>query len=449
MLAALSDNVARLEAANLSPKPMDNDAADLTHFVHHIDDMGIDSILSDGVEAELESLKLKSKSDKVKTKWLSPSNEAYNYAAVINNPTQISNYPNICKLMELVNSHTTTTRDMDSCLISCFSTSKAKLSLHADDEDLISQNSSICTVSFGAPRNLEFVHNNKKDKKGKRDVTADRSLPATHHSMNIMKPGCQAVLKHRIPKGTHIYGDSNIRYSLSFRKLAHSSTTDTKILVSAAYDTPAAASPNSPNQKNTPQKKSVILIAGDSFPARLDEDKLGKSKKIVHNIAVGGSKISAVQKSIIDYVEKNPNHDVKKLFISIGTNDIRNCSNGLKHLKPHVCELMKTVRRLLPSTLVYFQSLLPIPANGCPHTERNVMSMNYMIYYLCSKFKMFYMDVFYDFLNYNGTRNERLFPKFNVTKKSFDIHPNARGYGVLARFYIFLIHSRWFNPQGY
>ena len=62
---------------------------------------------------------------------------------------------------------------------------------------------------------------------------------------------------------------------------------------------------------------------------------------------------------------------------------------------------------------------------------------------------MFYMDVFPNFLNYDFTRNVMLFPKFDEVKRAFDIHPNARGFGVLARSYIFLIHSRWFNPKGY
>ena len=110
---------------------------------------------------------------------------------------------------------------------------------------------------------------------------------------------------------------------------------------------------------------------------------------------------------------------------------------------------MKSVRALLPATTVYFQSLLPIPANGCPYTERNVVNMNNMIYYLCSRYRMYYVDVFSDFLNINGSRNDLLFPKFDVGRNTFDIHPNARGYGVLARAYIYLIHSRWFNPQGY
>ena len=77
------------------------------------------------------------------------------------------------------------------------------------------------------------------------------------------------------------------------------------------------------------------------------------------------------------------------------------------------------------------------------------MSMNNLLFDLCSRYKLFYIDVFRSFLNNYGFRNTKLFPAFDEVKNMFDIHPNARGMGVLAKHYIFLIHSRWFNPLGY
>ena len=135
--------------------------------------------------------------------------------------------------------------------------------------------------------------------------------------------------------------------------------------------------------------------------------------------------------------------------MSIGTNDIRNCQNGIRHLKNTICDFMRCIRNLLPYTTVYFQSLLPIHSNGNPYTERNVISMNKLIFELCSRFRLYFIDIFSGFLDYNGCRDNRLFPKFDVNRNSFDIHPNERGMGVLARAYIYLIHSRWFNPLGY
>jgi hypothetical protein len=49
----------------------------------------------------------------------------------------------------------------------------------------------------------------------------------------------------------------------------------------------------------------------------------------------------------------------------------------------------------------------------------------------------------------SGYRDSRLFPEFDKIKNEFNIHPNKRGMGVLAKVYIYFIHSRWFNPMGY
>ena len=75
--------------------------------------------------------------------------------------------------------------------------------------------------------------------------------------------------------------------------------------------------------------------------------------------------------------------------------------------------------------------------------------VNKTIFFTCSRYKIFYMDVFNVFLDVNGNRNQYLFPKYDSNRKMFDIHPNKRGLGVLARVYIYSIHSKWFNPVGY
>ena len=420
----------------------------ISSMVQHVDDLGLDESLVKGIEAELNSLQLEgSNPKKVLTQWLSPSLDSYNYGKIVNKPKPISSFPNISALMEIINLHPATSKDMDACLVSCYPSCKASLSLHKDDEELISQSSSICTVSIGAPRELEFVLDGKKKKGTKKgskalpDLTADLSLPATHLSMNVMKPGAQSLMKHRVKAGTTPPpNQSDVRFSLSYRRLSKAEKEVDAVL------TP----PNVAAKDLRPKpKKNVVLIAGDSFPARLVADRLGKGKKDVRNISVGGSKILKVQKSIEDFVHNEPDVEVKKLFVSIGTNDIRHCTNGIKHLKNSVCDLMKRIRELLPLATVFFQSIPPIHPNGCPHTVKNVLAMNNLIFDLCSRFKLFYLDIMCEFLNRYGYRNDRLFPKYDAVKKSFDIHPNAKGYGILAKCYIYLIHSRRFNPLGY
>ncbi len=187
----------------------------LVEHVPATDLPSLDDKLYKEILSELDSMELNNKPGKVHTKWLSPSSASYNYSKVVNKPYPMSDYPHICKLMEIVNSHQSTTGDMDSCLVSSFNCHKASLSLHRDDESFISQTSSICTMSFGAPRQLELVFD------GKKNFRTDLTLPATDRTLNIMKPGCQQAMRHRVPPGkAPTVGTPSWRFSLSFRKLA-------------------------------------------------------------------------------------------------------------------------------------------------------------------------------------------------------------------------------------
>ena len=135
--------------------------------------------------------------------------------------------------------------------------------------------------------------------------------------------------------------------------------------------------------------------------------------------------------------------------MSVGTNDIRYCESGIAHLKGAVSSLMRTIKMILPNAKVWFQSLPPINPNGCKFTEKNVIQMNNLIYNMCSRYRLYYLDIFHAFLDARGCINSRLFPHYDTNRKRFDIHPNKKGMGVLARFYIFIIHSKWFNPLGF
>ena len=209
----------------------------------------------------------------------------------------------------------------------------------------------------------------------------------------------------------------------------------------------ATTSDTAPPRKQ--QKKKVTLLAGDSYFERLDEKKLGKGKQEVFKVAKGGRKISEVQQAVVSFIKDHPDLEIKTLFVCVGTNDIRNCHKGISHLKPALADFMKSMRRLVPNARIFMQSLLPIPGNGNIKTEMNVLAMNKLIFDLCSRFSIFYLDVFSSFLNKFRNRNLNLFPPYDRIKNLWDIHPNSKGMGVLARQYIFLIHSKWFNPMGY
>ena len=140
---------------------------------------------------------------------------------------------------------------------------------------------------------------------------------------------------------------------------------------------------------------------------------------------------------------------VTKYFISIGTNDIRNCANGIRHLKSPLCSFMKSVKTSLPGTKIFLQSLIPIPSGGSIQVQRNVISMNSLLYDLCSRNRLYFIDAFRLYVDNFGRRILSLFPSGNTKDRVIDIHPNSRGVGVMAKNLIFLVHSKWFNPLGY
>ncbi len=444
MLKALSANISTstgtVSSTKTAVKPAITAKQRVSDYVEHVPDIGLDNKLTENIIAEVDSLQLKGPAGKVLTQWLSPTSTSYNYGKIVNKPKPLNTFPNISKLMALVNQHKSTTGDMDACLVSLFPSHKANLKLHKDEEELIEQSSSICTVSFGTPRELEFVLDGKKTN-GRKDLTADLTLPAIDKTMNVMKPGAQLIMKHRVKAAPH--STPGKRFSISFRKIARLSDPDEPSKKSASLNPP------SPTDNSIPPKKNIVLVAGDSFAARLDVKLLGKGKQDVHSIAKGGRKISEVMKSLEDFAAANPLLTVKKLFISAGTNDIRHCQNGIYHLKNSMCDLMRAAYQLFPDAKVFVQSIPPIHPNGCKYTVKNVLSMNMLIYNLCSRFRLYYLDIFGSFLDRNGNRNARLFPEFDKNKNCFDIHPNKKGMGVLAKFYIYLIHSKWFNPLGY
>ena len=430
-------------------EPIDHSNVDvISPFIVHVENVSIDEELSDNAMEELSSLKLRTKGKKgkvakVKTLWLTPNSENFNLGNAISNSKPLNNYPAISKIMDLVNQDINTSGDMNACLISCMSSKECSLRYHSDNESFIDQRSDICTISFGPDRTLDFVSktNNPHTKNGI-PLPPEYTVPAIHHSLNIMKAGCQSKILHRIPPG-NIGG---VRYSLSFRKVLPQTPEATASLNNIAVncDTPRIIT-----NSHRPKKK-ISLLAGDSYFARLDAGKLGKGKQAVYNISKGGSKVDAVLQSLKKFDKEHPELEVKKLFLSIGTNDIRNChERGVYHLKTPVQELLSTVINIFPHSKVYVQSLLPIPSNGNRFSERNVLSMNNLIFNLCSKNKIFFVDAFTCFLNRYGNRNLHFFPKYDEKKNFFDIHPNPRGMGILARKYIFLIHSTWFNPMAY
>ena len=124
-----------------------------------------------------------------------------------------------------------------------------------------------------------------------------------------------------------------VRYTLSFRKVISQppSTGPDPHGTSLAATTDVTIVPSTSTSK---MKKKIVLLAGDSYFVRLNVDKLGKRKQSVCKIAKGGRKINDVLLYLSEFSKDNPELDVTKLFICVGTNDIRNyyyIKQGFEH----------------------------------------------------------------------------------------------------------------------
>ena len=108
-----------------------------------------------------------------------------------------------------------------------------------------------------------------------------------------MHPGCQQIFFHSVPHGT----ETGARFSLSLRIIVLPSTSSKDLANnSSGNPTPHVSDLITQEQKTpiTKHVKKVTLLAGDSYFARLEKNKLSKGKEEVFNIAKGGRKISQV-----------------------------------------------------------------------------------------------------------------------------------------------------------
>ena len=294
---------------------------------YHSSFLNDESFLND-LRFELNGMDLyRPSSKKPKTLWLSRKDNT------------LSKYPQISKLLDSVNLHSDIeSGDLDCCKVICYSNDRKTLRLHSDNEHWISQDDPIATFSLGATRRMEFVPH------GAAHTRVVRSIDAERNSLYIMHPGCQSVLQQRVLPGNTADCNEHIRFSLSFRKCKPESDSCNEGIhsIPAPVNSSLAISDSSKCER-TP----VTLLLGDSFLARLDAAKLGKSKKCVLNKAKGGNKISDVLLNIDQFCcdDNNLKYTVDQVFVSVGTNDIRYCRNGISHLKGELFGLLRKIKQ--------------------------------------------------------------------------------------------------------
>ena len=439
------------------------------------------------VKEEIKTLKFKARG--LDTVWICEVDEQYVFKG-FNRKKSVElmrNFPALRELLILINASGLTTGDANAILVTRYPDGTTRLNWHSDDEESIGQKSSIAVIPLGATRWIQFrkkLRHMRRRKNSKIPVL--ESIEMLEGSITVMKPGCQQVLEHRVPPVSVCGGDDGERIALSCRTFLPSeleallnghddadstpfspespkknsvsmdSVSDEEI----SFDKPVRkvkfeSTPTKPASKKTETTPapadgkplpSAVILAGDSFLLGLDVTKLKKKKDItICNLARSGFSISQVRQSLLDFKSKRGSSlQVKKLFLSVGTNDIKHFNNnGVRYLRRPIAELVQLAKKLFPEATVFIQSLLPLPVNNRRFIVEDLSEMNRILFDICSQQKCHFIDLMTPLLNEYWVRNPLLF------KQGGNIHPNNLGYSVIGRIYIKAIHGRSFCPLNW
>ena len=380
-----------------------------------------DQFVSD-LRLELESLGLEdNKNSKVKTQWLVSNPVSH---PDLKNAKPLDKYEQISKLMSLVNKHEDVVGEVNGCIVNCFRNESARHYPHADDEKYIDQTCSIATLSIGPTRCFNIYEKKHKP------VKVLKSFNVESGSLMLMQPGSQSMTKHKIEKQTE--SSDTVRYSISFRKLIdrdeHTATMGAKNV-----------SPPTP----TPEPPTTLII-GTSIPDDLNEHKLAgrhKSAKVI-KLCKRGAHVKQIS-DLVDgfYKSKDCNpSNVDKVIMSIGTNDIRYCRNGVGHLFFPVRNLVQKVKTLFPLARIYIQSLIPIRYHqnnpGNLKIVENVLEFNKLLLKAAAEENCFFFNMFDKFLDPTPAR----VPIPHYYRDA--VHLSSAGLSILARSYIEIIRGR-------
>lgn len=434
-------------AASRSPISNFSDCVEVIH------DFLPATFLDEAVYAEVESMGLDMNSKQPQSQWLSNDDRDYCFSEnqKLRHPAKsLLDYPAIRKVVEEVNKEPLTTRDGDSTLVILYD-AETGIGFHNDGEALIDNNSSISTLIFGGSRDVQFCQSSQWPRVPQHTVTCG------HHDLMVMKPGCQDQLVHRVCRGdgttkappslTSVMG-TNWRVAVSVRKTADREPPSPGNVTEPEESIPKPGITHGHRVKQV----RVSLIAGDSHTLALDADKLGrKGRKTVFNLSQKGARIPDVRKQVEQFYLTEDLASgrmvVDKVFLSVGTNDIRECrKEGTRGLKAPLTYLVEQVKLLYPDAVIWIQSLVPLPWQH-NFTFQNVLQCNQVIFEVCKDTHCFYLNIFDDFLMYN-IRHDCKFRRESLFVDSKNIHLNRFGMGRLASRYIQLIHNT-FNPLGY
>ena len=287
--------------------------------------------------------------------WLNSTNTPYEFGRVTYEATDISKFPAIVSILDLLNNKFNLS--LDACLVSCYKSGNIKSPLHSDNEPVIDLNHSICNISIGPNRTIQF-----KDSVSKKVVT---SIVMEHGSLVTMVSGCQDKLLHEVLPDNN--ADSNdIRYCLSFRKLAKvvpvTKVVDVDVNINNHSDE-GKFKMDEDKPESLPESQTHVdnipithLIIGDS----LTRDILPNDNTVT--MTKGGARM----RDIIPLLDKSDNllapsdyKNIKSVILCVGTNAINDLSCPLLYSFSDYDKVVRELIALFPNAIIGLFNIPP------------------------------------------------------------------------------------------
>ena len=249
--------------SELHQSSLNSGETDIDDFVSYQDKF-LDDIDSDLLLRECLTMGFNKKtpSNSVQNRFVSPFNEPYCWNSsngpVVNQPLELSKYPNIKATMDKVNSAFGC--DLNCLLVSFYKSGAVGARLHCDDEEELDHNQPIVVVSLGAVRTVQFVGNNQESFRSNA-----LTISPSSGSAYVMRAGCQQRFRHRVRVLKKIKG---YRVSLSFRAFVPSSTRQCdnqagNVSSLSSFATPGSKidiTPSLPASQDPPSSPSPLVI---------------------------------------------------------------------------------------------------------------------------------------------------------------------------------------------
>jgi len=138
-----------------------------------------------------------------KVAWVGDKNYSYTYSGTTKHATVWTS-----ELLDIKNKiEALLETKFNSCLLNLYHSGSEGMAWHSDDEMSLGHNTTIASVSLGAPRKFSFKHKITKE---------TVSLTLEHGSLLVMKGETQTYWQHSLPKATRV---EQPRINLTFRTI--------------------------------------------------------------------------------------------------------------------------------------------------------------------------------------------------------------------------------------